>query len=165
MGEYIYIPLRPTQIKTSFLSLDYNMSYSPSYPPPHGPPPPGFPVSPQPGFHVGSTYPGQSPSFNPPPRSGPSPGGGSASAIETTGAYEGAQFRIAHRDSNSLLSVRLQPGYELKAKPGSMVAMDASVKIKGKVSYNHTKMKLLTELSSEQLKFRLGNLQPRQLVF
>ncbi|PSS38033.1 hypothetical protein PHLCEN_2v118 [Hermanssonia centrifuga] len=110
------------------------MSYSPSYPPPHGPPPPGFPASPQPGFHVGSTYPGQSPSFNPPPRSGPSPGGGGASAIETTGAYEGAQFRIAHRDSNSLLSVRLQPGYELKAKPGSMVAMDASVKIKGKMS-------------------------------
>ena len=53
--------------------------------------------------------------------------------IDTTGAFDGCQYRIDHRDSNSLLAIHLQQGYEIKAKPGSMVAMDASVKIKGKV--------------------------------
>ena len=55
-------------------------------------------------------------------------------ATETTGNFEGVQYRIAHRDSNSILSLRLQPGVEVKGKPGAMVAMDATVRIKGKVS-------------------------------
>lgn len=135
----------------------HDMSYTPSYPNAHqgpgggGPPMPGFP--PQPGYpapltHSTSTYPGQQPhgqSFAPPPGPppnmpphglGPAPPQqvGGAESISTNGNYEGAQYSISHRDSNSILSVRLQPGYELKAKPGSMVAMDPSVKIKGKVS-------------------------------
>ncbi|KAI9061759.1 DUF124-domain-containing protein [Trametes sanguinea] len=63
-----------------------------------------------------------------------------ASDIPTTGQIEGAQFRIGHRDSNTMLYLRLQPGYEVKAKPGSMVAMDASVSIKGKFSFSVRKM-------------------------
>ena len=55
-------------------------------------------------------------------------------ATDTNVNFEGAQFRIAYRDSNSLLSIRLPPDYEIKAKPGAMVAMDASAKIRGKVS-------------------------------
>lgn len=35
-----------------------------------------------------------------------------------------------------MLSLRLQPGVEIKGRPGAMVAMDASVKIKGKVSFH-----------------------------
>ena len=58
----------------------------------------------------------------------------------TTGSVEGASFKIDHRDSNSMLYLRLQPGYEIKAKPGSMVAMDASVQIKGKLKVSLKKM-------------------------
>ena len=87
-----------------------------SYPPPQGPPSQSSPA----------------------PARGPSPlppaAAGGASSIPTNGSFDGITYNIAHRDSNSLLSVRLPPGYELKAKPGSMVAMDASVKIQGKVS-------------------------------
>ena len=39
-----------------------------------------------------------------------------------------------------MLSLRLQPGYQIKAKPGSMVAMDASVQIKGKLKVSLKKM-------------------------
>ena len=37
-------------------------------------------------------------------------------------------------------SLRLPPGYQVKAKPGSMVAMDASVQIKGKLKVSFKKM-------------------------
>ncbi|KAI0630089.1 tryptophan RNA-binding attenuator protein-like domain-containing protein [Trametes polyzona] len=39
-----------------------------------------------------------------------------------------------------MLYLRLQPGYEIKGKPGSMVAMDATVKIKGKFKFSVKKM-------------------------
>lgn len=39
-----------------------------------------------------------------------------------------------------MLYLKLQPGYEIKAKPGSMVAMDASVRIKGKLKFSMKKM-------------------------
>ncbi|KAI0762121.1 tryptophan RNA-binding attenuator protein-like domain-containing protein [Trametes elegans] len=39
-----------------------------------------------------------------------------------------------------MLYLRLQPGYEVKAKPGSMVAMDATVKIRGKLKFSVKKM-------------------------
>ncbi|EIW63639.1 DUF124-domain-containing protein [Trametes versicolor FP-101664 SS1] len=39
-----------------------------------------------------------------------------------------------------MLYLRLQPGYEIKAKPGSMVAMDATVQIKGKLKFSMKKM-------------------------
>ena len=76
-----------------------------------------------------------SPGLQPPSPGIPGPAGQVSGArnIDTSIDCEGCQFRISYRDSNSLLSCRLPPGYELKAKPGSMVAMDASVKIKGKV--------------------------------
>jgi uncharacterized protein (AIM24 family) len=57
-----------------------------------------------------------------------------------TGTADGVQYRIAYRDSNSLLSLRLQGGTEIKAKPGSMVAMDGSVQIKGKMKFSFKKL-------------------------
>nr|VWP00003.1 Nucleoside-diphosphate-sugar epimerase [Ganoderma boninense] len=68
-----------------------------------------------------------------PPQSGPG-------MLPSAGEVEGAQYRVDHRDSNSLLSLRLPPGYQVKAKPGSMVAMDASVQIKGKLKVSFKKM-------------------------
>lgn len=107
------------------------MSFSPSFPQPgagypgaqaHGFPPQGAPHSPQPGHHQ----------LAPPPSAGVQ---GGARNIDTNANFEGAAFRISYRDSNSLLSVRLQQGYEIKAKSGSMVAMDATVKIRGQVRF------------------------------
>ena len=101
------------------------------YPGAHG----GYPGQPQ--HH--SPYPGQAPPPGPGPAHGghaPAPAHGGASNIATTGQVEGAQFRIDHRDSNSMLALRLQPGYQVKAKPGSMVAMDASVQIRGKFKFS-----------------------------
>ncbi|KAI0093099.1 tryptophan RNA-binding attenuator protein-like domain-containing protein, partial [Irpex rosettiformis] len=46
-----------------------------------------------------------------------------------------------------LLSLRLQQGAEVKAKPGSMVAMDASVQIRGKVKFSFKKLIKGGELS------------------
>lgn len=82
----------------------------------------------QPGFPGGPQFPQAGPaSFAPPPQLG------SAVIHDTIGQFEGLHFRIDHRDSNSLLAVQLQPGFQIKVRPGAMVAMDATVKIQGKV--------------------------------
>ncbi|KAI0744268.1 DUF124-domain-containing protein [Daedaleopsis nitida] len=121
------------------------MSYAPSYPQP------GYPGasahSPQPPpLHHGS-YPG--PGGAPPPQTQPQPHAQNApsSSAVTTGQIEGAQFRIDHRDSNSMLYLRLQPQYQVKAKPGSMVAMDATVQIKGKLKFSMKKLFTGSEMS------------------
>ena len=104
-----------------------------SYQQPPGPPA-GFPYPQQ-------AYPGVPP-MQPYPQQAPAPGyaaqpethaGGTVAITDTTGSYEGVQYKIDHRDSNSLLSLKLHPEYVVKGRPGSMVAMDASVKIRGKV--------------------------------
>lgn len=59
---------------------------------------------------------------------------------DTAGQFNGVDFRIDHRDSNSLLFLRLQPEVEIKAKPGSMVAMDPSVKIRGKTKFSFKRL-------------------------
>ena len=111
------------------------MSYNPPFPSPGHqqgfPAGPGYPGATYPAqpVHGGGAYP-PSPGM---PQGAPMQGGGGVRNIDTNVAADGCTFNIAHRDSNSLLSCRLPPGYELKAKPGSMVAMDATIKIRGKV--------------------------------
>ncbi|KAG8933575.1 hypothetical protein FRC02_011590 [Tulasnella sp. 418] len=68
--------------------------------------------------------------------------GDSAPIRDTVGSFEGVHFKIDHRDSNTLLSLSLQPGCEIKAKPGAMVAMSASVQIKGTLNFSAKKMLL-----------------------
>ncbi|CAL1707224.1 unnamed protein product [Somion occarium] len=113
-------------------------------------------------YHTPSGYPGPQPAQGYPGAQFPSPGGGypalgqhapppqqsqGTAMIDTTGAFEGAQYRIDHRDSNSLLAIRLQPGYEIKGKPGSMVAMDPTVSLKGKLKFSFKKLVTGTEMS------------------
>ncbi|KAI0812677.1 tryptophan RNA-binding attenuator protein-like domain-containing protein [Irpex lacteus] len=112
----------------------------------HSPAPQGFPQASYGGGHEQYGAPAGPPPGQGPP-AGQAPGVAGASNIETTGSAEGTQYRIAYRDSNSLLSLRLQPGVEIKAKPGSMVAMDASVQIKGKVKFSFKKLIKGGELS------------------
>ncbi|OSX66225.1 hypothetical protein POSPLADRAFT_1038546 [Postia placenta MAD-698-R-SB12] len=104
------------------------MSYAPGYPQPQG----SFP-------------PPQGPPPQGPPRSPPNDAGTGAQRI--TGAYDGVQFKIDHRDSNTMLYMRLQPGYEVLAKPGTMVSMDATVQIKGKMNFSFKKLLTGGELS------------------
>jgi uncharacterized protein (TIGR00266 family) len=63
-------------------------------------------------------------------------------AQDTTGSYEGASFRIDHRDSNSVLRLTLQAGYTVKGKPGSMVCMAGTVGIQGSMKISLTKLML-----------------------
>ncbi|KAF9518278.1 hypothetical protein BS47DRAFT_332417 [Hydnum rufescens UP504] len=58
-------------------------------------------------------------------------------ALDTNGSFQGGQYRIDHRDSNTVLRCHLQPGAEIKGKPGAMVAMDSSVQIKGKLKFRY----------------------------
>jgi len=91
---------------------------------------------PQPGFPGGSYPPPGGQGFAPPAAAPPHQGG----AANLTGSLEGGQFKIAQRDSNTLLYLRLQPGAEILTKPGTLVAMDPSVQIKGKVNFSFKKM-------------------------
>ncbi|KAI0744273.1 tryptophan RNA-binding attenuator protein-like domain-containing protein [Daedaleopsis nitida] len=59
--------------------------------------------------------------------------------IPVLGQFEGAQFRIDYRDGNSMLYLDLEPRYQIKAVPGSMVAMDPAVHIQGKLLELNTK--------------------------
>jgi len=86
-------------------------------------------------------------SFSPPqmpmPSAGPnvgSIGSGAGQLQNTLGAFEGAQFKIDHRDVNSLLGIMLQPGYQVVAQPGSMVSMDATVQLAGSFKFSWKKM-------------------------
>jgi hypothetical protein len=121
----------------------------PSAPPPgHGPPgqspfaqggmPPYGPPNPMMG--------GPNPMGNSPmgPPGGPSfpANTGALVAQDTTGSYEGASFRIDHRDSNSVLRLTLQAGYTVKGKPGSMVCMAGTVGIQGSMKISLTKLML-----------------------
>jgi uncharacterized protein (TIGR00266 family) len=67
----------------------------------------------------------------------------------TSGQFDGGQlwYKIDHRDSNSVLSVMLQPGYEVNARPGSMVTMQASVQVKGHFKFSLKKIVTGDEMS------------------
>lgn len=110
--------------------------FAPPGAPPPGPPPAGYyagpPMnygSPPPPMHHGG-----------PPAPTPAPPGGGFTVQDTIGTFEGANYRIDHRDSNSILHLTLQQGYEVKGKPGAMVTMQATVQIKGNFKFSLKKM-------------------------
>ncbi|KAI0075128.1 DUF124-domain-containing protein [Panus rudis PR-1116 ss-1] len=111
-------------------------------------PPSGYPGMPQAPYPP-QGYPAPAPHGHHPQQGHPQQAQGT-STVDTTGAIEGLQFRIDHRDSNSLLTLHLQPGYEIKAKPGSMVAMDPSVKIRGKLKFSFSKLLSGGEMSESK---------------
>lgn len=84
--------------------------------------------------------------------SGPAPGASSTHGAvftvqDTIGTFEGVTYRIDHRDSNSILHFSLQPGYEVKGKPGAMVTMQPSVQIRGNFKFSFKKMVTGGEMS------------------
>lgn len=72
---------------------------------------------------------------------------GGVTIQDTTGTFEGVSYRIDHRDSNSILHFTLQPGYEVKGKPGAMVTMQPSVQIRGNFKFSFKKMVTGGEMS------------------
>uniref|UniRef100_A0AC34FTV9 Altered inheritance of mitochondria protein 24, mitochondrial n=1 Tax=Panagrolaimus sp. ES5 TaxID=591445 RepID=A0AC34FTV9_9BILA len=52
------------------------------------------------------------------------------------GQFYGMNYKIEHRDTNSILYVMLQPQAKLHALPGSMVAMSPQVDLKGKSKFS-----------------------------
>lgn len=57
------------------------------------------------------------------------------------------QYRIDHRPSNALLTLYLSPGYHLKARPGSLVAMDTSIQLHGDLYHGFTRLVSGEEIS------------------
>ncbi|KAF9518277.1 hypothetical protein BS47DRAFT_331991 [Hydnum rufescens UP504] len=104
--------------------------YKSHYAPPQGPPPNQYSALPS-----SSNYPTNA-----------------STALDTNGSFQGGQYRIDHRDSNTVLRFYLQPGAEIKGKPGTMLAMDASVQIKGKLNFSLKKL-----VTGSETKWKVGN--------
>jgi len=77
------------------------------------------------------------------------PVGAAAQLQNTTGQFDqgNLSYKIDHRDSNTLLSVMLQPGYEFKSRPGAMVTMQGSVQVKGNLKFSFKKAMTGGEMS------------------
>ena len=56
------------------------------------------------------------------------------------GQFNGGSYKTEHRDTNTILYVMLQPNAKFHAQPGSMVAMDPTVDLKGKSKFSLKKM-------------------------
>ncbi|KAK6355792.1 hypothetical protein TWF718_000174 [Orbilia javanica] len=104
-----------------------------SFAPPSGPPPPQ---------QVPQQQPPQQ-NFQPQPQAGPSAPVaqvGSTISQELVGQFNGGSYRIDHRDSNTILTMNLAHGCPIIAKPGAMVAMAATVTLKGSVKVSLKKL-------------------------
>ncbi|EMD37564.1 hypothetical protein CERSUDRAFT_94566 [Gelatoporia subvermispora B] len=127
-----------TYIKT-LETVTHTMSYANA---------PGAPGQPEPPPYQSVVYPGSAPHHEdyPPEKVPPSSDfpaaaqAGPSGSAGAGGSFEGVQFRIDHRDTNTVLYIRLQPGYEFKARPGAMVAMDPSVQIQGNLTFSMKKL-------------------------
>ncbi|KAI5811740.1 tryptophan RNA-binding attenuator protein-like domain-containing protein [Peziza echinospora] len=111
-------------------------------------PPPGHPGSPGSQQNRSSIQqPIHNAAFNPaqqgPPPAAPAPApqaqGGNV-VSDTLGSFNGGSYRIDHRDCNTLLTFQLAHGCPVFGKPGSMVAMSASVTLKGSVKFSFKKL-------------------------
>ncbi|KAF8540573.1 tryptophan RNA-binding attenuator protein-like domain-containing protein [Trichophaea hybrida] len=115
------------------------------YPPPpqqggYHPPPQTAGVPPQP-----LASPIQQTAFDPtrqgaPPTPQPAPASGASMVTDTLGNFNGGNYRIDHRDTNTLLTLQLAHGCPITAKPGAMVAMAPSITLKGQVKFSFKKL-------------------------
>lgn len=74
----------------------------------------------------------------PPPQQqqAPQPVGGAPDS----GQFHGGQYNIAHRDTNAVLNVHLQPGAQFKSKSGAMIHMAGTVQLAGKIKFSMKKL-------------------------
>ncbi|CAF1252507.1 unnamed protein product [Rotaria sp. Silwood1] len=62
------------------------------------------------------------------------------SLADVTGEFNAGSYKIHHRDTNALLSVKLSANTAFYAQPGSMVAMSPEITLKGKFKFSFKKM-------------------------
>jgi uncharacterized protein (AIM24 family) len=74
----------------------------------------------------------------PPPQT--AQGASHNTVTDTLGSFNGGAYRIDHRDTNSLLTLQLAHGCPITAKPGTMVAMNPSVTLKGQIKFSFKKL-------------------------
>jgi len=72
--------------------------------------------------------------------------GGIGNALDEVGSFEGVNFRVNHRDTNTILTCYLQPGYAIKSRSNSMISMSSTVQMSGQF-----KVSLKNLLSTGQL--------------
>ncbi|RBR25263.1 uncharacterized protein FIESC28_01872 [Fusarium coffeatum] len=56
------------------------------------------------------------------------------------GAFQGGSFNIAHRDTNAILNIDLQPGTTVRSKSGAMIHMSGTVELSGKSKFSFGKL-------------------------
>lgn len=56
------------------------------------------------------------------------------------GAFPGGSFNIAHRDTNAILNIELQPGTTVRSKSGAMIHMSGTVELSGKSKFSFGKL-------------------------
>ncbi|KAI1064955.1 hypothetical protein LB507_001245 [Fusarium sp. FIESC RH6] len=56
------------------------------------------------------------------------------------GAFHGGSFNIAHRDTNAVLNIDLQPGTTVRSKSGAMIHMSGTVELSGKSKFSFGKL-------------------------
>jgi hypothetical protein len=56
------------------------------------------------------------------------------------GAFQGGSYTVTHRDTNAVLTVDLQHGSSIRAKPGVMIHMASTVQITGEIKFSMKKM-------------------------
>ncbi|KAG6175412.1 hypothetical protein E4U51_000051 [Claviceps purpurea] len=65
---------------------------------------------------------------------------GAEATMDDVGTFNGGSYRISHRDCNTVLTIQLAIGCPLQAKPGAMIAMSATMQLKGEVKFSMKKM-------------------------
>ncbi|KAG5974236.1 hypothetical protein E4U58_003382 [Claviceps cyperi] len=65
---------------------------------------------------------------------------GAEATLDDVGTFNGGSYRISHRDCNTALTIQLAIGCPLQAKPGTMIAMSATMQLKGEVKFSMKKM-------------------------
>lgn len=59
-----------------------------------------------------------------------------APEVSESGSFQGISYTIKHRNTNSTLNFQLNPGDVIKAKPGTMIHMSASVQLQGAIKFS-----------------------------
>ncbi|EXV05428.1 mitochondrial biogenesis protein family AIM24 [Metarhizium robertsii] len=57
-----------------------------------------------------------------------------------SGSFPGGSYNIAHRDTNAILNVNLQPGGTVRSKSGAMIHMSGTIQLQGNIKFSMKKL-------------------------
>ncbi|POS84693.1 DUF124-domain-containing protein [Erysiphe pulchra] len=67
---------------------------------------------------------------------------------DDVGKFNGGSYRISHRNTNSILTIQLATLCPLTVKPGAMISMSTTVKLKGAINFSMKKLIAAGQMSS-----------------